>query len=255
MATRPRWIGFTLLVLGLIVVFVLLGRWQLDRARSQALDDVARTRASDQASEDVSRILRVGTPPAPGEEWRAVTAVGEYDATHQLLVRNRSLNSTNGYLVLVPMRVRGGPDLVVVRGWIPSGSTAAAPDAVPAVPEGTVRIAGRLRLAEPSTGPSDLPAGQVERIVPSEVGALTGRPTYAAWVVLGSEDPAAAGAAAVTPLPDGSAGGGWRWPISHTVYAWQWFTFAMIALVGWVVLLRRDVSTDASDRDAVRRDA
>ena len=47
----------------------------------------------------------------------------------------------------------------------------------------------------------------------------------------------------VTTLPDGSVPGG-RWPISHTVYAGQWFIFAVIALVGWVILLRRDVQAE-----------
>ena len=80
--------------------------------------------------------------------------------------------------------------------------------------------------------------------MPSDVGALTGRPTYGGWVALGTEQPTAAGtAAAVATLPDGSIPQG-RWPISHTVYAVQWFIFGLIAVVGWVILLRRDVQAE-----------
>ena len=243
-ATRPRWVGFTMLVGGLFVVFVLLGRWQLHRADEQHRDDAVRETSRTAPVVVVDTVTQPDVAPDADNEWRAVTASGTYDPDHQLLVRNRSLNAKNGYLVLVPLRTDAGPDLVVVRGWIPSGGTAEAPDALPAVPSGTVTVSGRLRLPEPSVGATELPAGQVERIVPAEVADVTGRPTYGGWVVLGTEEPSTTGtAAAVTTLPDGSEPAG-RWPISHTVYAGQWFIFALIAVVGWVILLRRDVQAE-----------
>ena len=172
--------------------------------------DAARTAAP----VDVGQVAQPGVAPGPEDEWRSVTATGTYDAAHQLLVRNRSADAGNGYLVLVPLRTASGNDLVVMRGWVPSGPTADAPAEVPAVPAGVVTVTGRLRLPEPSSGRTDLPDGQVERIVPSDVGALTGRPTYGGWVALGTEQPTAAGtAASVATLPDGSVPQG-RWPIS-----------------------------------------
>lgn len=249
-ATRPRWVGFTVFVVVLIVTFVLLGRWQLHRAHQQSAEDMMRDAARTAAPVDVGQVTHPGTPPGAEAEWRSITATGTYDAAHQLLVRNRSSDAGNGYLVLVPLRTSSGNDLVVMRGWIPSGPTADAPAEVPAVPAGVVTVSGRLRLPEPSSGPADLPTGQVERIVPGEMGALTGRPTYGGWVALGAEQPSAAGTAAeVTTLPDGSVPQG-RWPISHTVYAVQWFIFGLIAVVGWVILLRRDVQAEQEPAQA-----
>ncbi len=241
-ATRPRWVGLTIFVLVMVATFSILGQWQLGRADQQSVSDGLRDRARGAEPADISALSRPGVRPAEALQWRPVTATGTYDADHQVLVRNRSLQSSNGYLVLVPLRTDAGPDLVVLRGWIPAGSTAATPAALPTVPTGIVSIQGRLRVPEPPTTDSGLPEGQVERIVPDEIAALTGQPTYGAWVVLGTEQPTATGSELVRAVPDGSTSTG-RWPISHTVYAFQWFIFAVIAGVGWFVLLRRDVTT------------
>jgi cytochrome oxidase assembly protein ShyY1 len=229
----------SLFVLALVTVFLLLGRWQLNRAHAQSLEDGRRDAALSAAPVDVAALLAPDRPLAVDEEWRAVTATGTYDAAHQVLVRNRSMDTTNGYLVAVPLQTADG-DLLVVRGWIPAGATAEGPADVPAVPTGTVTVTGRLRLPEPAGSTADLPAGQVERLVPSQVAELTGRPTYDGWLSMTAEEPQPAGAAALRTLPsDGDTG--WRWPISHTAYAVQWFMFCVIAVVGWFVLLRRDV--------------
>ncbi len=146
--------------------------------------------------------------------------------------------------MLVPLRTETGAELLVVRGWIPSGETAGAPDVLPTVPPGTVEVEGRWRVPEPTSGTADLPAGQIERIVPAEIAQVTGQPTYGGWLQLGSEVPAPPAAAdQLRRLPDDTAGG-WRWPISHTVYAVQWFIFAAIAVGGWILLLRRDVQAE-----------
>ena len=243
MAARPRWVAFTVFALLLLVAFLLLGRWQLDRAASQQTQDLDRAAAAAAAPVDVAELAQPGSPVAAETEWRVVTAKGTYDREHQLLVRNRPLDGANGYLVLVPLRTDTGAELLVVRGWIPSGETAGAPDVLPTVPPGTVEVEGRWRVPEPTSGTADLPAGQIERIVPAEIAQVTGQPTYGGWLQLGSEVPAPATADQLRRLPDDTAGG-WRWPISHTVYAVQWFIFAAIAVGGWILLLRRDVQAE-----------
>src|ERR1700677_2187286 len=112
---------FTLLgVAGLIG----LGAWQLERlAWKEAL--IA----------EVSG--RVGAPPvdappeadwaklAPGDyEYRHVSLVGTYEFAHQVLVF-RALDEPRGrfggpgYLVLTPLRLADGSDVIVNRGFIP----------------------------------------------------------------------------------------------------------------------------------------
>jgi cytochrome oxidase assembly protein ShyY1 len=250
-AGGARWVALTGFALVLLVVFLLLGRWQLHRAAWQSAADEQQAQAFAAATVSVGKLVGAGVPLPAVDEWRSVTATGTYDVAHQVLVRNRTLNSSNGYLVAVPLRTPGG-DLLVVRGWIPSGATAQAPDAVPAVPTGTVTVTGRIRAPEPASANAGLPAGQAERIVPAEVAALTGRPTYDGWLSLQTENPSPVSDTGLQTLPaDGSSG--WSWPISHTVYAVQWFIFAVIAVVGWFILLRRDVrDTTPAERPPTR---
>ncbi len=251
MAARPRWMAFGAFVLVLIVVFLSLGRWQLDRAASQSDSDKLRDAALASPVVDVSDLLTLGEVPPPSSQWRLISATGTYDSEHQLLVRNRTLDGANGYYVLVPLRTDGGTVLPVVRGWVASGDTADAPANVPLVPTGPITVVGRVRLPEPGGSSRSLPAGQVARIIPAELAEMTGEPTYGAWIVADSEVPQPTGASEVARVPDES-GGGFRWPISHTVYAWQWFIFAGIALIGAAILLRRDVRVDRTPTQVSR---
>ncbi len=212
MASRPRWLAFSLFAVILLATFLLLGRWQLSRASSQSIVDAAKASAVAADTTEVDSVLTT-SPPAPDIEWRAVTARGVYDEEGQLLVRNRSLDSANGYWVVVPLITQSGPDLVVVRGWIPSGPSAAAPAAIPAVPSGPVEVTGRIRVPEPTGNSATLPEGQIERVIPQQIAELTGRPTYGGWLVLASEKPSPAPAAQLRQLPDAAAPS-WRWPVS-----------------------------------------
>lgn len=252
---RPSWVGFTLFVVVACVGFYELGVWQLHRHTHQNLVDaqLSQSRALDPVS--VDRLLRPGLAPDSSVEWRRVTASGTYDASHQLLVRNRVRHNVNGYEVLVPLRTSTGVDLVVDRGWIPSGPTAAAPAEIPAVPSGTVTVVGRVRPPEGARSNAGLPAGQTQRIVPANVAAATGRATYGGFVDLAQETPASAGSPEVILSPDQDDSGGW-WKPPHLAYAIQWFLFIGIAVIGWGFLGRRELKTmaqPAATQDSVRQ--
>jgi cytochrome oxidase assembly protein ShyY1 len=197
----------------------------------------------------VDRLLRVGVAPASAVEWRRVTASGTYDAAHQLLVRNRVRHNVNGYEVLVPLRTSTGVDLLVDRGWIPAGPTAAAPAQLPSVPSGTVTVVGRVRPPEGARSDAGLPQGQTHRIVPARVAALTGRPTYGGFVDLAQETPAQSTGPALILSPDQDDSGGW-WKPPHLAYAIQWFLFIGIAVIGWAFLGRRELRSAAQPDDA-----
>jgi cytochrome oxidase assembly protein ShyY1 len=55
-----------------------------------------------------------------------------------------------------------------------------------------------------------------------------------AYLLLGSQDPPGSGLPRIAPLPDPAESP------PHLSYAIQWFTFATIAVVGFVVLVRRE---------------
>jgi cytochrome oxidase assembly protein ShyY1 len=211
-------------VVVLSVVFVLLGRWQLHRheGKVERRDRVAAH--YDAVPVPLDQVLPAPGAPLPAsEEWRRVTVTGRYEAAGTVLVRNRPLDGENGYDVVVPLRTAGGAALLVDRGWVPSGSTGAAPDAVPPAPEGTVTVTAWLRPSEPGVARA-APPGQSMRIdVPRLARSLAG-PVYGAYGVLAGESPPPSDAPRRLPRPDVGLG-------PHLAYAVQWWAFALAAYV------------------------
>ena len=238
---RPSWLAFTVFVLVASFGFYELGVWQLHRHKHQNQIDAELRDSKALAPVPAGDLMRAGTPPSQSVMWRRVTATGTYDAAHQFLARNRVRQNLNGYEVLVPLRTTSGVDLLVDRGWIPSGPTARAPATIPPVPEGQVTVLGRIRPSEGERTMADLPTGQVQRIDPGQIAQLTGRDAYGGFVDLVSEIPPQADAPTVLLSPDETDQGGW-WKPPHLAYAVQWFLFILIALVGWAILGRRELA-------------
>ena len=224
------------------VACVLLGFWQLDR-REGKLEKIAVVAGNwDAAPRSLGDVL----PPARArlgerQEYTPVAVSGTYDPAGTLLVRNRPQDGVYGYYVLVPLRLddAAGTVLVVNRGWIPPGEDGAAPDEVPAPPEGVVDVVARLRAPEAADGRS-APPGQVQRI---DVGGTVRRALAAEDVVdgglvtaaygqLASESPTPARAPLAVPEPDADPG-------PHLGYSVQWFVFAAGMWVLLAVQVRR----------------
>lgn len=231
----PRWLAFHLLVVVGIVLMINLGFWQLRRLdQRQALNDAVASRV-DLAPAPLDEVLVAGVEPAT-VEWRPVTATGNYLPDETIVVVNRSQGGIAGSLVVTPLALADGGVLLVDRGFVPLGTD------VPAPPEGTVAVEGRLRpsqerrtgqLSDPSTG--DLTEAQ--RVdIPRLTAQLPGEPV-AMYVDLVASDPAEA-----TPYPQPAALPE-RTDGPHLSYAGQWFIFAVAVAVGWVLAVRKSVRT------------
>ena len=226
-----------LLAIGVVfaVACVLLGRWQYHRFEAKYAADHLVGRNYRAAPVAVATVL-----PTPSsslrhqDRWRSVRVQGTYDAAAQVLVRNRPFDGSYGYEVLVPFApATGGPDLLVDRGWVASGQTGAAPDAVPAPPGGPVTVTVHLLPSE-SHKAATLPPGQFASIDLDQIQAQTRVPLLRAYGVLSRESPRPATAPALLPEPDD--GGYWGVNLS---YAFQWGLFAIGALAFPFIFLRR----------------
>lgn len=240
-----RWAGGLALAVVVATGCVLLGSWQLDR-REQILGRNALVAGNyDREPAPVEALLPDATSPLPaGTEYTPVELAGRYLPDATLLLRNRPLDGMPGYHVLVPFETGAGDVVLVDRGWVPVGSTGAAPDDVPAPPAGEVRATVRLRPGEPPTS-RDAPPGQLQRIDLDEVAGLLaadGGPALrtGAYGVLGAEQPAPADAPTTVPRPAIDEG-------PHLSYSLQWFVFALGALVGFVVLVRRTAGEEQAE--------
>jgi len=246
-----RWLGIFALSLAVAVACLLLGMWQWDRRQDRLARNALVTENYDREPVPLADVLTGGLDggsalPTP-LTWTPVRLLGQYVPQATVLVRNRPLDGSPGYHVLVPFRTGDGAVLVVDRGWVPVGQTGERPDQVPAPPAGEVEVVARLRPPEPADDRRS-PVGQTQRINPAaladKLGAGDGAgldPTdvvLGAYGQLGSEAPAAAQAPVALPMPALDEG-------PHLSYSMQWVVFAIGALVGFVVLARRTAQDEA----------
>ena len=243
---RRVW-GLGFLVLLVVPAFLLLSRWQLNRLDERRVENHLVSSHSSAAPAAVADVMTAGADPSslgPDQEWREVTATGRYDADGQQLVRRRPMDGTNGYWVMTPLVTADGSVVAVNRGWIAAGADARTSPAVPPPPPGTVTVVGRVRLSEQAPPrPSDLPTGQVTDL---DVRRLTvAGPVYPGYVELVTSTPPETGSPALTPIPLPELDDG-----PHLSYAVQWIAFAVIAVGGFVVIVRGEARRVAEDAAA-----
>jgi cytochrome oxidase assembly protein ShyY1 len=235
---EPYWLRAALVVVGLSIACVFLGRWQWGRHEGKLAMAQQVDRAYGAAPVSLADLLPTTSQPLPKDvEWRPVQLRGRYLEDETVVVRNRpNENGEFGYEVVVPFRVDGGPILLVDRGWIPNGASGARPDTLPAPPPGQVTVVARLRPAEPPIT-RVAPTGQAERIdVPRLTAAVSGPAVTGAYAVLAQEQPAPATAPAVIPRPDEDLG-------PHLAYAVQWWLGAIVVWVLLVVYARKEAQS------------
>ena len=253
---KPRWLALAFVVLLVVPSFFLLSRWQLSRLDGRRHANAVIIANADSTPVAVDALMAPGARQSTigdGVTWRQVTAVGHYDVGGQVLVRKRPLEGRNGFWVATPFVTTSGAVLVVNRGWVEAVGGAGAGADVPAPPAGTVTVTGRIQPSEqaPTPQPTDLPAGQVTDL---DV-ALVGGPAqvYPGYIDLVSSQPAQADGLTPIAVPDLSDG-------PHLSYAVQWIIFAIVAVVGFVMLARREreyaaeAAAEASAADAVPED-
>ena len=113
-----RWLLFAAAVVVLAAATVWLGRWQFDRLEDRKESNAVVRANEDRSPMSVDEVLAPGQPVAEDEEWRQVTATGEYDAAETVVVRYRTRDGVPGVDVVVPLVTAGGTALLVDRGWL-----------------------------------------------------------------------------------------------------------------------------------------
>jgi surfeit locus 1 family protein len=240
----PGGIIGTLLLLVVVAVCIRLGLWQLSRhdERQERNRQVA-ARLTESPLAGAAALADTA-----GIFYRSVSLDGTWDNGRSIVLPGRSLRGVPGVHLLTPLRLADREGAVLVnRGWVPS------PDAATIAPAdfddpGAITVTG-LVLPFPGaheslaqrTGGQTGPASEFRRVWYTVDGAaLRAQYPYPLLPVLVQTLPeqdaaTAAGRGAYPaaleppPLDDGP----------HLGYALQWFSFALIGLVGWVALVLR----------------
>lgn len=233
--------------IGLLGLFLSLGRWQWSRA------EFKETLLQDFMQGEESRVLGARSTT----DWPRYTTVevkGRWDRERQFLLDNRTRDGRAGYEVLTPLRLPDGRWLIVNRGWIPfDGYRDRLPDVASALPGGIADSTAdtatlslvRGRLDElPSAG---LAGGRAAPELAGEWPKVTSFPQAEelAAALVTPNDPAPRIEARVLLL-DAEVEGGylrdWRpfaagkGPEQNWSYAIQWWSFAVLLLVLYVTL-------------------
>ena len=200
-------------IAGLVAVVVAagcvrLGIWQVDRlAQRKARNAALASRLALPPLELVG-----GRITADSARQRRVMARGVYDFSAERMWPGRSFDGTPGVALITPLRLADGSVVLVDRGWVPS------PDAF---------HVDHAAYREPDSAT----VTGIAFILPRGRGDVDASGFLPIVVQLDTPDPERG-------LPR-------RWPPPaldngpHLSYAIQWFSFAVIVLVGTVAMIRR----------------
>lgn len=238
----PRWLAGHLLALTLVVLFVNFGFWQLRRHEERGAYNALvgmRLAAEPEPYPQLRARLSLEAPPedAASIAYRRAVSKRPVTSAREVLLRSRALNGQPGYHVLTPLLLEDGSALLVDRGWVPF-ELDTPPVAEAAPPAGPVTVSGTLlpRQTQPAgLGAKDPPTGELDAVFWVDTERLSAQLPYRldpVYLELTAQSPAQEGPLP-RPLPPPELDGG-----PHLSYALQWFSFALIGVVGYAFLLR-----------------
>ena len=241
---RPRWIAVHLVVVALALAFVSLGLWQLRRLDERRADNaLIQANMATAATPLAVTLERFGDDP-DALRYRRVVVEGEYRPAHEVVLTPRSHDGRPGHDVVTPLVLADGNAVLVDRGWVPfeyddPPVTQAAP------PQGQVQVTGILLPTQTAAraGASDGSTDRLTYLSSVDVDRLQPQiplPLLPFSVQLVEQEPKAEQLPAPAPLPEVTEG-------SHLSYAWQWFFFTAILLLGYPLLLRRTLRFAAEE--------
>jgi surfeit locus 1 family protein len=222
------------------LIFSRLGMWQLERLHERR----ARNEAIAARLHTPALQLAQLPPDSAGAHWRRALVTGSYDFDHQIVLSGRTHDGSPGVQIITPLHPEGGgPAVLVNRGWVYSPDAASVELAKWDEPP-HARVVGYVEdFVHDGQGVARLPshpnawrrldAKELESafpfpIAPYYVVALDSLATYRIEHGLPTSTPVRL---EIPVMDDGP----------HMNYAIQWFTFAVVALVGVGTLIAQDL--------------
>jgi cytochrome oxidase assembly protein ShyY1 len=230
----PRWIAGHAIVLVIVTGCVIAGFWQLDRLHQRrAANERIEARLAE-APVSLDDLVASGSGHVDSLVYRRVRATGSYDVEHETVLIGRTLDEETGNDLLTPLVISAGDGLIVNRGWVPY-SLDAPPVQAAIPPTGPVEVSGVLMPPE-ATSPA-ASASPSPTVATVDLGRLQAGVPYRllpVYLWLQSQSPQGASLPREVPLPELSEG-------PHLSYSIQWFAFAAIGIIGYPLLIRREI--------------
>jgi surfeit locus 1 family protein len=229
----------TLLVFAVAVMCVRFGFWQLDRLQQR------RERNNEVRERLTAPPETLISAPRDSTGWlyRRVIIDGTFDNDRSIILPGRAFAGTPGAHVLTPVLLKDGTAVLADRGWVAAADGATVELSV----LGLATVAADTGIILPFPG-------QERHLGRAPAGSAAARADSGfrrVWFAmderaLREQFPYPLGAVQVRLLPAGAAD---ALPLRepppllnngpHLGYAIQWFSFAVIAMVGWLVVVMK----------------
>ena len=238
---RPRWIILSVLVIAFVAVSTLLGFWQLRRLDERRVENsVVSSRLSRPPIElDELRRERSLASDARLEAddlaFTRVEATGNLIDEGRVLVRSQVANGLAGTHGIYALDLGDGSAVLVNIGWFPLGQDPGPIQDIYGSESVTIEGLVRISQARPRFGQQERDGvlDQVARVDVARIQEQMSLFLEDYWIqLIRPNDPDRLPIPADTPSLDEGA---------HFSYAIQWFSFAAIALGGYVALVRKEL--------------
>jgi surfeit locus 1 family protein len=229
---RAEWWSVALTAAG-VTLFIVLGMWQLERADyKESVQSKFEHRLGEPYQEYSLEI------DLDDIEYRKLIVKGRYDNAHNILVDNQIHRGKAGYHVLTPLQLTDSDTIILVnRGWAEWGVSR---DPLPRIPAATDSsdVAGVANFpTEPAMrlGGTELSERWPQLVRYVDIEALQEQFSDRLLPVV----------LWLAPEQEGNYVRNWNpvWmrPEKSRAYATQWFSFAVLALVFFVILNLRKI--------------
>jgi surfeit locus 1 family protein len=207
---------------------IALGQWQTRRAAEKeaiAYAILQRGQMPELTSADLNR--------APKDiAFRRMTISGQFIRDWPLYLDNRPLHGVAGFYVLMPFKINGTEQHVMIaRGWQPRNPVARTQMPVLKTPEGNIKLEGVVRLSLDKVMQLGLNEPMRSGVILQNLDlADVSKKTGLKMVdfVLDQTSDSADGLQRDWPLPSAGAD-------KHKAYAFQWFALSLMAVIFFVV--------------------
>lgn len=246
-AWSKRLVKLLAATLSVAAVCVALGIWQIARLhQKQQFNTAVRAGLSEPAT-SLDTLLTVHD--ADAILYRRADATGTYDTANEFVLYGRTQNSRAGNHILTPFRLADGRSILVDRGWVPLDIDEPGASAVTPPPD-DVRVEGVLLPSEGGApgviGEAGVGGTTLAKVDLARIQSQLPYRISADYLLLQGQSPQQPDELPEpAPLPELSEG-------PHLSYALQWFTFAVIAVVGFAIMaLREERDPPSADDDRV----
>ena len=228
----PAWWSILVTIIG-VALFVTLGQWQLERA---AFKDSVKLKFEQRLAQDYQTLD--SDDDLADVQYRKLKFKGRYQNAHHFLLDNQVHQGRAGYQVLTPLLLADSDAILLVnRGWAPWGDSRQRipqilPPQMPGEVSGIAFVPGEPALA---LGGVKLSGNWPELIPYVDLAALQqqySRRLLPMVLWLAPEQPGAY-VRDWDPI--------WLPPEKSRAYAVQWFSFAGLALILFVILNLRKI--------------